>query len=189
MQHYNFQKRFKDVYNRALDAYRSGVRDADALLDEADTAFLASIGANAQHMFDYVEDALNGGEPDFETALMIEAVRRDYFLTIQKGVPSGNVLDASTLPGKEEAINGIVWLPRIMPKARAKLRGELPPSLMYCCGGDRNFFKTHDIHPAEFLRAVWAYEQDDEKLVAWVEARSRATKAQSASAAGSAPAG
>ncbi|RME72083.1 MAG: DUF5069 domain-containing protein, partial [Verrucomicrobia bacterium] len=149
-----------------------------------DKAFLASIGVNAQHIFDYVEDVTEWDEPDFETALMIEAVRRDYFFTVQKHVPSDKVLDESTLPGKKEAINGIEWLPRIMPKARAKLRGELPPSLMYCCGGDRNFLKTHDIHPAEFLRAVWAYEDNDEKLVAWVEARIKATTGKETTAAG-----
>ena len=44
---------------------------------------------------------------------------------------------------------------------------------MFCCGGDRAFLKRHDIHPAEFLRATWAYLDDDEKLIAWVESRSK----------------
>jgi hypothetical protein len=47
---------------------------------------------------------------------------------------------------------------------------------MYCCGGDRRFFKAHDIHPAEFLRVVWAYEARDDRIVDWVEARSKAAK-------------
>jgi hypothetical protein len=42
---------------------------------------------------------------------------------------------------------------------------------MYGCGGDRRFFKANNIHPAEFLRAVWAYEDEPEKLIDWVTAR------------------
>lgn len=176
MQHYDFQKKFREVYDRALDAFKGGAGNANELLGDKDVAYLATIGVNAQHMFDYAEDATECEEPDFATALMIEAVRRDYFFTVQKHVASDTVLDESSLPAKKDAVDGIEWLPRIMPKARAKLRGELPPSLMYCCGGDRNFLRTHDIHPAEFLRAVWAYETNDEKLIAWVKARSRATE-------------
>jgi hypothetical protein len=69
------------------------------------------------------------------------SVRRDYFQNVQGGRASNAVLDDSSLPAKTDAVQGIAWLPRLMPKALAKLRGELPPSLMYCCGGDRRFFK------------------------------------------------
>jgi hypothetical protein len=43
---------------------------------------------------------------------------------------------------------------------------------MFSCGGDRSFFKTHDILPAEFLSLVWRHEQDDAAIVDWVVARS-----------------
>jgi hypothetical protein len=173
MNNYSFHKKFRAVYDRALATFNKGARDAASLLDVADVAFLKSIGGRAQDMFDYAEDAAKYEEPDFETALMIEAARRDYFLTVQKGEFSNNILDESTLPAKTDSVRGIEWLPRIIPKAKAKLHGELPETLMYCCGGDRGFFKEHDIHPAEFLRAVWAYEDDTEKLVDWVEHRSK----------------
>jgi hypothetical protein len=62
-------------------------------------------------------------------------------------------------------------LPRLFPKARAKLRGELPPSLMFCCGGDRKFFKEHDILPAEFLSLIWRHENDGGAVVDWVARR------------------
>jgi hypothetical protein len=40
---------------------------------------------------------------------------------------------------------------------------------MFGCGGDRNFLKKHgDIHPADFLRQVWAAGDDDPQLAAWV---------------------
>jgi hypothetical protein len=73
-------------------------------------------------------------------------------------------------------VRGIAWLPRLLPKARAKLRGELPESLMYSCGGDRGFFKEHDIQPGEFLNLVWRHETDDAAIVEWVVGRSSAKK-------------
>ena len=79
------------------------------------------------------------------------------------------------LPAKSDSIQGITWLPRIIPKALGKLRGELDPEIMYCCGGDREFFRTHDIHPAEFLRVAWAWEEEPDKIVAWVLDRSKQT--------------
>jgi len=173
MSHYDFHRQFREVYDRARATFNQGAKDAAALLSTEDVAFLQSIGGRAQDMFDYAEDAVNYGEPDPETALMIESVRRDYFLNIQKGERSNDELDVSTMPPKNASVRGIEWLPRIIPKTKAKLRGELPQDLMYCCGGDRKFFKTHDLHPAEFLRAVWAYEDDDDKLIDWVENRSK----------------
>lgn len=176
MTHYDFQKKFREVYQRALSAYRDGCREAGSLLGKADLEFAASIGSRAQDFFDYAEDAANYGEPDFETALLVQAVRRDYFLQVQKGRGSAAVLDADTMPAKTDAVRGIEWLPRIIPKTKAKLRGELPSSLMYGCGGDRRFFKQHDIHPAEFMRLVWANETNDEAIIDWVEARAKAAR-------------
>lgn len=173
MTHYEFHKRFREVYDRALAAYAKGCREAATLLAHGDLEFLASIGSRAQDLFDYAEDAANYGEPDFETALLVQAVRRDYFLHVQRGKPSAVVLDLDTMPAKTDAIRGIEWLPRIIPKTKAKLRGELPASLMYGCGGDRRFFKQHDIHPAEFLGLVWTHENDDSAIIDWVERRSK----------------
>jgi hypothetical protein len=55
---------------------------------------------------------------------------------------------------------------------KAKLRGELPSSLMYCCGGDRKFLKAHDIMPAEFLALIWRNLDNDEATIDWVLKRS-----------------
>jgi len=59
-------------------------------------------------------------------------------------------------------------LPRLIEKAKAKLRGEMPPELMYCCGGDRAFLREHGIHPADFLREVWAAGDDTKKILQYV---------------------
>jgi hypothetical protein len=171
MKHYNYQQRLKEIWHEAVAKYTDGNRTPDSYFDAPTRAQLASIGLNTMDLYDPVEDILAGAEIDFDTFLLISDARRDYFLTVQKGIASEHTLDTSTLPAKDLEINGIAWLPRIMQKARAKLRGELPQSSMYGCGGDRSFFQKNNIHPAEFLRAAWAYEDDDSKLIEWVESR------------------
>ena len=175
MKHYDFADRFRTLYDKALKLYAAGTRGADAFFSADELAFLAANGLTAQNLYDYAEDHLNGGEPGYERALAIEMVRRDYFLNVQDGKPSPRVLDEAAMPAKDAAIEGISWLPRLIPKTKAKLRGELPSSLMYSCGGDRRFFREHDIHPAEFLALVWRHENDDAAIVRWVARRSRSS--------------
>lgn len=174
MKHYDFADQFRAVYDKAVRLYAAGQRGADTFFDAQEKAFLAANGMNSQHLYDYAEDHNNGGEPGYDRALAIELVRRDYFLNVQRGQASTRILDGDSLPPKDAAVQGISWLPRIIPKTKAKLRGELAPSLMYSCGGDRRFFKEHDIHPAEFLSLVWRHENDDAAVVDWVVQRSRA---------------
>jgi hypothetical protein len=171
MNHYQYQQSLKNIWENAVTQYKEGKREPDSYFDDATLAELAAMGLNTMDIYDYAEDFVTGGEPDFETFLMICEARRDYFLTVQAGKASQQTLDSSSLPAKDAEAKGIVWLPRIMPKAIAKLRGELPADTMYCCGGDRKFLKTNNIHPAEFLRAAWAYENDTDKLIDWVVAR------------------
>jgi hypothetical protein len=174
MPHYEFTSQFRRIYDHAAALYVKGQRSADTFFDAGERAFLAANGITPQHLYDYAEDQANYGEPGYDNALAIELVRRDYFLNVQDGRASSVVLDETSLPAKTDAVRGIEWLPRIIPKAKAKLRGELPPSLMYCCGGDRKFLKTHDILPSEFLALVWRHENDDAAIVEWVVRRSAA---------------
>jgi hypothetical protein len=170
-----FTTAFRAVYDRASARYAHGGASAANLLNEADIDFLASQGITAQHVFDYVEDLANYGAPDFATAHAIELVRRDYFLNVQKGRPSSVVLDPASLPAKTATLLGMTWLPRLIPKARAKLRGELPASMMFCCGGDREFFKKHAITAAEFLSIVGTHETDDSAVATEIVRRSGKT--------------
>lgn len=181
MDHYNYPKRLKAIWTAAVETYQGGHQKPEGMFDDATIAELATFGLNVMDVFDYAEDFVHGSDPDFETFLMVSEVRRDYFITKQKGVPSDAQLDSASLPAKTDEINGIVWLPRIMPKALAKIRGELPPETMYGCGGDRRFFKTNNIHPAEFLRAAWAYEDEPEKIIDWVVERRASTPAETVS--------
>ena len=174
MKHYNFADQLHALYDKACKLYAAGQRGADAYFTAGELAFLAANGLTAQHIYDYAEDDTGGGGPGWDKALAIEMIRRDYFLNVQAGKPSGQVLDADKMPGKNDAVAGIAWLPRLIPKAKAKLRGELPASLMYSCGGDRAFFKERDIHPAEFLSLVWRHENNDAAIVDWVQRRIKA---------------
>lgn len=169
MNHYEFPRQFRALYDRAIARFASGARDAATLFSAEESAFLARNGLTAQNLYDYAEDHHGyGGEPGPDLALAIELVRRDYFLNVQLGRPSTTVLDPATLPAKTDAVRGIAWLPRLIPKARAKLRGELPSSLMFGCGGDRRFFRERNILPAEFLSLVWRHEQQPDAIIDWV---------------------
>ena len=154
---------------------RGWYQDASQFPIEED-ALLESIGMNRMDAFDFAEDWARMGEPDLAVFLQIPEQRKDYFWETQKKVPSTQVLDPTSLPAKNESLHGIVWLPRIIPKARAKLRGELDPNTMYCCGGDRNFFRTNQIHPAEFLRIVKRAGDDDLSIAQWVLNRKNETE-------------
>jgi hypothetical protein len=176
MKNYEFPSQFRALYDQAAHLYAKGRRGAGTYFDKAQAAWLAANGITPQYMYDYAEDENSGGEPGFGHALSIELLRRNYFLNVQGGRPSAEVLDESTMPAKTDSVRGIEWLPRIIPKAKAKLRGELPESLMYCCGGDRRFFKAHDILPAEFLGVIWRNGEDDAATVEWVAARSASAK-------------
>lgn len=173
LEHFDFPNQFRRVYDHALAQFRVGAANATELFDEEQTSWLEFNGLSAQAFFDYAEDHVTGGEPGFAHALSIECVRRDYFINVQNRTPSNAVLDEPSMPRKHEAIAGIAWLPRLLPKARAKLRGELPPELMFCCGGDRHFFRTHDIMPAEFLNLVWRHFDNEDAIVEWVAQRIR----------------
>ncbi len=172
MEHYTYQDTFKKLYAKSVELYQSGNTDKSSWFDADELAFIAANGWRVQDFFDYGEDQVHGGEPSYEIAQSIEQVRRDYFLHIQKSSASAVRIEASSLPSKTDSIEDIVWLPRIIEKAKGKLKGELCEEIMYCCGGDRNFLKTHDIHPAEFLRLVWANMDNTQAIVDFVKQRS-----------------
>jgi len=173
MSHYAFAQSFRSLYDKAVALYTGGQRGADTYFTADEIAWLASNGITAQHIYDYAEDQVNyNGEPGYDTALGIEYIRRDYFLNVQQGKASTVIADPDTWPAKNATAQGIEWLPRIIPKARAKLRGELRSSTMYACGGDRKFFKANDIHPTEFLNLVWRLDGNDDAIIDWVARRS-----------------
>jgi len=161
---------FIAIFERCAAAYRKGGFDCEKDYTAEESGFLASIGCKEREFFDFIEDFGDGGEPSMGTALLVAAVRRDYLLVEQKGEPSGEEISRDDLPSRSDEFDGIAYLPRILVKARAKLRGGLDPDTMFCCGGDRNFLANNGgIAPADFLRHVWASGGDDSKVAAWIK--------------------
>ena len=161
------------VYNKAVSLYRAGNREDSTYFSPEEQSFLASIGLRPIHVYDYVEDYITSGEPDWETFLLMAAARRDFFLFEQKGADNRCEIRPDQLPSKRAKLDGIAWLPRIIQKARCFLEGALCHDIMYCCGGDRHFLREHHLHPADFLRAIWAARGDDQKMLAFVKNSSR----------------
>lgn len=171
---YDFTAGFRALYEKTVKNYRANKgAKRETYFDYNDKAFLAANGLTEQALHDYAEDEIEYGEPGPCIAHSIELLRRYYYLTVQSGNLSPITLNIDELPAKTDTIEGIAWLPRLIPKARAKLRGELPPTLMYCCAGDRKFFREHNIHPVEFLIQVWHSSQNTESIVNWLCTRKR----------------
>ena len=161
---------FLQLFDRCVSHYRAGNPDFLSYYGENDLSFLRAIGCREREFFDFVEDFCDDNTPSPGTALLVASVRRDYFLNEQRGVSwNGPQLTRDDVPSFGDAFEGIAYLPRIIAKARAKLRGALDPDLMFGCGGDRNFLRKHgNLHPADFLRIVWAAGEDDSNIATWV---------------------
>lgn len=160
-----WEERFRNLYARAMAAFEDeGARTPQECLRDGDEAFLASLGCSPQEFYDFVEDGSMAGEPSLDEVLAVTRLRREYFLEVQKGQPSRR-RGAHEFPSGNEQLEGISWLPRILAKARAKLRGELPPQLMYGCGGDRPFLADLGVSLSEFLEWVQEAGDDDRKVL------------------------
>jgi hypothetical protein len=157
---------FLELFDRCLEKYNAGNSDFNSYYSANDLKFLQSIGYKPRELFDFIEDYGDGGTPTRSTALLVAAVRRDYFLTVQSRSASNKEITSDDLPSRSAELGGISYLPRIIEKAKAKLRGELHPNLMFGCGGDRSFLqKFGDIPMADFLRMTWAAGDDQQKLL------------------------
>lgn len=156
---------FREVYDRGLSAWQAGRRTPETMFEPADVQFLENIGHTAQEVFDFIDDGQRYGEPDFATTLEVAELRRDYFLNVMKGKRTGFIASMDDLPPKAQEVDGIAWLPRLIVKARLKLRGEMPPDLMYGCGGDRPFVQSVNMTLASFLKLVWECGDNDRRII------------------------
>ena len=161
--------RLEKIFGQAVEKYLAGNRGAEALFTLEQATFLASLGSTPQELYDFVEDWCELGEPSFGMALRITEVRAEYFFLEQYLERSSEVIRTGSMPSGNEALGGFVWLPRIIAKARAKLRGEMPADMMFGCQNDRAFLKKVGIDPAQFLRVVWNAGQNDEEILEYVK--------------------
>ncbi len=166
---YDWNDTFLALHSRCLEQYKRGSFSLDSFFTDEEHSFLRRIGCKPREFFDFVEDY--GPDMSAATALLVAAQRRAYFAEVQGTKPSRLEIKPSELPSREASINGIPWLPRILVKARAKLRGELDPDIMYGCGGDRHFLSSYDISPADFLKVVWNAGDDDQRVADFVKSR------------------
>lgn len=173
---YSFHNELSRIWQTAVDLYREGNTKAEDFPLAQELPILSAWGLNKMDLFDYAEDWCLYDEPDLMTFVLVHYERWNFFVQEQKGILSSKRLDPNSLPAKTERACGVVWLPRILPKARAKLRGELPPEVMYGCGGDRQFFQTNNIHPAEFLRVVRQWGDNDQAVIEWVVNRHHSSR-------------
>jgi len=169
----HWESRLSELWHTALARYRKGRTSPRSLFEPDEDAFLREIGCSAQELFDFVEDHEGWGEPDLDVVLAVQRIRHRYLHEVLQGRPPGPPPPAGSLPAKTDAVRGIAWLPRLIVKARLKLRGEVPPELMYGCGGDRPFLRKAGMSLAEFLQLTWDSGDDDNALVAAFIARSR----------------
>ena len=163
-----FHSELSRIWKQAVDLYRSGNINAQTFPIDHELQILRAWGISKIDVFDYAEDWCLHQEPDLLTFILVHYERWTFFSIEQGGKYSSKRLDPATLPPKTDDASGIVWLPRILPKARAKLRGELPSTVMYGCGGDRHFFNSNNIHPAEFLRVISRFGDNDQAIIKWV---------------------
>ena len=164
---------FRTLFDTKAAIYKNGIQNPTAMFSKEEEKFLRSIGATPQEIFDFVEDWCDDGVPDPETTLAITKVRRDYFFQEQQGRFPEKAISESEFPSRSASLAGLEWFPRIIEKARAKLRGELPPDLMYSCGGDRRFLSKVDIDPVEFLQTVWEARENTDHIIKFVTDRSK----------------
>ncbi len=168
----NWVEPFRTLFQEKVTAYTNGAQNVAGMFSAEETDFLRSIGATPQEIFDFVEDWCDDGVPDPETVLAITAIRRDYLFREQQGRVSPAPTPLHAFPSPSESLAGLTWFPRIIAKARAKLRGELPPDLMYSCGGDRRFLNKIHRTPVEFLQTVREAGDDIDAIVKFVTERS-----------------
>lgn len=171
MKHYNYQQTLEALWKKAVEQYQRGLRGSQNFFTDAEKQWLLANGVTAQEIYDFAEDFSCEGEPDFITFALITDVRRSYFLDQMGGKYTGKTTPPSSYPAKSAAVDGITWLPRIIEKAKSKLRGELDPDSMYCCGGDRAFLKGQDIPPSDFLRKVAENMDNNQAVIDWVKSR------------------
>ena len=172
MEHYTFHTRLKEIWQKGYDDYQAGGRKPGAYLTDEDQAFLAEIGANQQDVYDATDDFIRYGGPDWESFWSMQTIRFNYFQLVMEGQPGTYIRPLAEYTPRQAELNGIPWLPRIIEKAKDKLRGELEPDVMYCCGGDRDFFQKHNLHPTEFLQLVWINFDDPQAIAAYLEEHS-----------------
>ena len=127
----NWKQQFRELFNTGVDRHRAGRREPGTMFEPDEVAFLESIGCSAQEMFDFCDDYVGWDDVIYEHIGELQAVRYEHFKNKLNSQPASRRMEMDEFPAKTDEVEGIAWLPRLIVKARAKLRGELPANLMY----------------------------------------------------------
>ena len=127
----DWKTQFRDLFYRGVERYQEGRRSPEAMFEGDEPTFLESIGCSTQEMFDFCDDYIRWGDVIYEHVEEVQTVRLDYFANDLNSQPAARRMEMEEFPAKTDEIAGIVWLPRLIVKARAKLEGALPADLMY----------------------------------------------------------
>jgi hypothetical protein len=127
----DWRKNFRELFFAGVDRQQHGGQSPATMFEPDEVEFLESIGCSAQELFDFVDDYVYCGDVKYDDAEAIQSVRLDFFKGHLKGQPASQPMSMDDFPAKAAEVDGIPWLPRLITKARAKLRGDLPADLMY----------------------------------------------------------
>jgi len=166
----DWKAKFRELYQSAQERYRAGRTTTLTLFEPDEVYFLATIGCSTRELFDFVEDSINWDDVEYDQVEGVTELRRDHFVNTLRSESATTKIDPDTIPAKSDEVDGIAWLPRLIVKARAKLAGELPPELMYGCGGDRPFLREHNSSLVDFLRVTLEAGNDDRAIIDYLKA-------------------
>ena len=126
-----WETQFRALFNTGTERHRQGRQSPGAMFEADEVAFLESIGCSAQELFDFVDDHVCCGDINYDDVVAVTAIRHDHFKNELHSQCASRRMGMDEFPAKTDEVEGIPWLPRLITKARAKLRGELPADLMY----------------------------------------------------------
>jgi hypothetical protein len=127
----DWRKKFRELFFAGVDRQQHGGQSPATMFEPDEVAFLESIGCTAQELFDFADDYVHFGDVNYDDAEAIQSVRFDFFKNHLNAQPASRAMSMDEFPAKSAEVDGIPWLPRLITKARAKLRGDLPADLMY----------------------------------------------------------
>ena len=165
----DWKTKFRELYQSAQERYRAGSTTTLTLFEADEVYFLATIGCSSRELFDFIEDSIKWDDVEYDQVEGVTEIRRDHFVNTLRSESATTQLDPDAIPAKSDEVDGIAWLPRLIVKARAKLAGELPPELMYGCGGDRPFLREHNSSLVDLLRVTLEAGDDDRAIIDYLK--------------------
>ena len=127
----DWRKKFRELFFAGVDRQQHGGQSPATMFEPDEVEFLESIGCTAQELFDFADDYVHCGDVNYDDVEAIQSMRFDFFKNHLNAQPASQAMSMDEFPTKSAEVDGIPWLPRLIVKARAKLRGDLPADLMY----------------------------------------------------------